>query len=270
MKKFLSITTVFVLALLAFGLFSNKTGAKKPIFGTGASDEHEKAKQISLGILRNRAAQSFVGSVDEFEVQKVEIDELKMAHTRVRQTIGKIPVWQGEAIVHLKEDGELSDITDELKENLSVNTEPNLAAEDALKYAKRMYKGSRFLTEKPSVDLWIYRGEDRDHLAYRIEMPRLDGTEATAIPVYFIDAQTGEKIFEYNNLQTGSGSSLYSGTVTVDTSVSGSTYYMEDLTRKMGTFNMNNTGNTTTGTGGTQSRYTGTDDVWSATTERAG
>jgi hypothetical protein len=45
---------------------------------------------------------------------------------------------------------------------------------------------------------------------------------------------------------------------------------MEDLTRRMGTFNMNNTGNTTTGTGGTQSRYTGTDDVWSATNERAG
>jgi hypothetical protein len=45
---------------------------------------------------------------------------------------------------------------------------------------------------------------------------------------------------------------------------------MEDLTRKMGTFNMNNTGNTTTGTGGTQSRYTGTDDIWTATNERTG
>ncbi len=270
MKKFLSITTVFVLALLAFGLFSNKTGAKKPIFGNGDGDELEKAKQISLDILRNRAAQSFVGNADEFEVKKVEIDELKMAHTRVRQTVGKVPVWEGEAIVHLKETGELSDITDNLKENLAINTEPNLAAEDAVKYARRMYKGSKYLTEKPKVDLWIYRGENRDHLAYRVEMPRLDGTEATAIPVYFIDAQTGEKIFEYNNLQTGSGSSLYSGTVTVDTSVSGSTYYMEDLTRRMGTFNMNNTGNTSTGTGGTQSRYTDTNDVWDATAQRAG
>ena len=45
---------------------------------------------------------------------------------------------------------------------------------------------------------------------------------------------------------------------------------MEDLTRRMGTFNMNNTGNTTTGTGGTQSRYTDTDDVWDSTTQRAG
>ena len=71
------------------------------------------------------------------------------------------------------------------------------------------------------------------------------------MPVVFIDAQTGEKVFEYDNLQTGSGSSLYSGTVSINTSVSGSTYYMEDLTRKQGTFNMNNTGNESTGTGGT-------------------
>jgi hypothetical protein len=45
---------------------------------------------------------------------------------------------------------------------------------------------------------------------------------------------------------------------------------MEDLTRRMGTFNMNNTGNETTGGGGTQSRFTGTDDIWNATAERAG
>ena len=42
---------------------------------------------------------------DEYQIPKVEIDELRMAHTRVRQTVGSIPVWEGEAIVHLKSDG---------------------------------------------------------------------------------------------------------------------------------------------------------------------
>ncbi|HSK72359.1 MAG TPA: M4 family metallopeptidase, partial [Pyrinomonadaceae bacterium] len=120
------------------------------------------------------------------------------------------------------------------------------------------------------VDMWVFRGEDRDHLTYRVEMPRLDGSEETSIPVIFIDAQTGEKVFEYNNLQTGSGPSLYSGTVTIDTSLSGSTYYMEDLTRKMGTFNMNSTGNTLFGTGGKQSAYTDTNDIWDSSIQRAG
>lgn len=270
MKKLSAIFAVVAVVLIVFGIVSRQTGASRNVFNTGSDDERELAKQISLGILRDRAAQRAIGDPNEYVVKRVEIDELKMAHTHVQQKIGGVPVWEGEAIVHLKADGELSLITDDLKEGVSVATKPGLSEADALETAKRMYRGSRFITQEPQVDLYIYRGQDRDHLAYRVEMPRLDGTDATAVPVIFVDAHTGEKVFEYNNLQTGSGTSLYSGTVTIDTSSSGSTFYMEDLTRRMGTFNMNNTGNTTTGTGGTQSRYTGTDDVWNATAEQAG
>ena len=262
--------TVFAIGLLIFGLMSRQTGANRSIFSTGTPDELENAKQISLGILRDRAAQRAIGNVDDFQVKRVEVDDSKMAHTHVRQTVDKIPVWEGEAIVHLNSDGGLSLITDDLKEGIQVNTQPNFDANEAIAIAKRMYRGAKHITETPTADLFVYRGTDRDHLAYRVEMPRLDGTANTEVPVYFIDAQTGDKLFEYNNLQAGTGNSLYSGNVTISTSSAGSTFYMEDLTRRMGTFNMNNTGNTTTGTGGTQSRYTGPDDVWSATAERAG
>jgi Zn-dependent metalloprotease len=269
-KKLLGIFAVLAAILFVFGIVSQQTTATRTLFNTGSDDEREMAKQISLGILRDRAAQRAIGNPDEYRVKRVEIDELKMAHTHVQQLIGGVPVWEGEAIVHLKSDGELSLVTDELKESIAVDTKPNLDPSDAFLAARRTNRGFRVVTEEPSVDLYIFRGADRDHLAYRVEMPRLDGTGHTSIPVIFIDAHTGERIFEYNNLQTGSGNSLYSGTVTIDTSSSGSTFYMEDLTRRMGTFNMNNTGNETTGTGGTQSRFTGTDDVWSATAERAG
>jgi thermolysin len=133
-----------------------------------------------------------------------------------------------------------------------------------------MYRGKAKVTGDPQIAMYIYRAEDRDHLVYRVEIPRIDGSANTGAPVVFIDAQTGENVYQYDNLQTGSGSSLYSGTVPISTSSVGATFYMEDLTRKQGTFNMNNTGNTSTGTGGTQSRYTDTDDIWNATTQRAG
>ena len=270
MKKLLSIFAVFAVALFIFGIVSQETGASRNIFNTGADDERELAKQISLGILRDRAAQRAIGNPNEYVVKRVEIDDLKMAHTHVQQSVGGVPVWEGEAIVHLKSDGELSEITDDLKETVAVETRPNLTPGDALFAAKRMYRGSRFMTEEPRVDLYIFRGEDRDHLAYRVEMPRIDGSDETADWVIFVDAHTGEKVFEYNNLQTGSGSSLYSGTVSINTSGSGSTFYMEDLTRKMGTFNMNSTGSESTGGGGTQSRFTDADDVWNTTIQRAG
>ena len=270
MKKLSIIFAVFAAMLLAFGIVSQQTGASRQVFNTGSDDERELAKQISLRILRDRAAQRAIGNPDEYIVKRIKIDDLRNAHTHVQQKIGDVPVWEGEAIVHLKADGELSVITDELKENIVVETRPNLTAGDALFAAKRMYRGSRFITDEPRVQLYIYRGEDRDHLAYRVEMPRIDGSDETAAPVIFVDAHTGDKVFEYNNLQTGTGSSLYSGTVTINTSSAAGTFYMEDLTRRMGTFNMNSTGNETYGTGGTQSRFTDTDDNWNTTIQRAG
>jgi Zn-dependent metalloprotease len=269
-KKILGILAVLAIGLFVFGIISMSTEANEPIFGKNKADDQETAKQISLGILRGQSQQRQIGNVDDFRVKRVEIDELKMAHTHVQQTVDGIPVWEGEAIVHLKSDGELSRITDDLKEGVSINTQSNFKQVEALDIAKRVKGGTRVLTDEPIIDMWIYRGDERDHLVYRVEMPRLDGTEKTSVPVVFIDAHTGEKVFEYDNLQTGSGNSLYSGTVTIGTSSAGGTFYMEDTTRRLGTFNMNNTGSTTTGTGGTQSRYTGTDDVWSATAERAG
>jgi Zn-dependent metalloprotease len=267
-KRFLSILAVFGVAIFVFGLIVNKTGANKPVFNAGSQDELETAKQISLDILRGRAAQRAIGNVDEFQVQKVEIDSLKMAHTRVRQTLGGVPVWEGEAIVHLNTDGSLSTITDDLKEMIAVNTEPNITQKVAINTVLDTYRGKAKLTEDPTADLWIYRAPDRDHLVYRVTTPRVDGSAGTSVLVTFIDAQTGEKVMQYDNLQTGTGSSLYSGTVSINTSSVGSTFYMEDLTRKQGTFNMNSTGNENTGTGGTQSRLTDTDDVWNSTIQR--
>lgn len=270
MKKIITIAAAALVALLPLVFLLTSAEAERTIFKSGSSDELERAKQISLEILRSSMAQRGIAGADELKVQKVEIDELNMAHTRVRQTIGDVPVWEGEAIVHLKSDGSLATVTDDLKAGLSVSTQPNFSADEAVRLALEMYKGGAQLTDKPKVDLWIFRAADRDHLTYRVEMPHIDGSEETAVPVIFVDAQTGEKVFQYDNLQTGSGPSLYSGTVNITTDLVGSTYYMEDTGRKMGTFNMNNTGNTSTGTGGTQSRYSDTNDVWDATNQRAG
>ncbi|MCS6873620.1 MAG: M4 family metallopeptidase [Pyrinomonadaceae bacterium] len=265
MRKCLLIAlTAIAVGILVLGIISSNVGAKRQVFVKGSEDELELAKRVSLEILRSHALlEHGLTNVDEFEISKAEIDDLKMAHVRFQQKVNGLPVWEGEAIVHLRSDAELSVITDDLKANITVETKPNLSAEDAVEIAKRHYRGSKFLTEEPKVDLWIYRGTERDHLAYRVRMRRIDGSSHPTMPVIFIDAHTGEKIFSYDNLQTGSGSSLYSGTVTIDTSVSGSTYYMEDLNRRIGTFDFRN---------GTSQvyRFTDTDDIWNTSSQRAG
>ena len=270
MKRLLILLVVLGTGLIAFGLISNHADANASVFHNGSDDDLALARRIGLDVLREQATLRSIGNSDDFIVKRVEIDELQMAHVHVRQVVGKVPVWEGDAIVHLAPDGSLMSITDELKESIAVDTTPNFAAEQALEIARGRGVNRLKLTEEPKIDLFIYRGEDRDHLAYRVEMPRLDGSAKTGAPVVFVDAHTGENLGGYDNLQTGSGSSLYSGTVTLTTSIAGSTYYMEDTTRRMGTFNMNSTGNESTGSGGTQSRYTDTDDVWNTTIQRAG
>ncbi|MEJ7863261.1 MAG: hypothetical protein WKF90_16650, partial [Pyrinomonadaceae bacterium] len=105
MKKFLGILALFVLAVLVFVSIPKKTGASKNIFGNGTQDEKEIAKQKSLEVIKGKAAERGIGNADNFKVKKVDIDELKMAHTRFQQTVDDIPVWEGEAIVHLNPDG---------------------------------------------------------------------------------------------------------------------------------------------------------------------
>lgn len=264
MKKFLSIFVTLLVAFVAFAFLTKEAEADKSVFGTKSFDDKERIKQISLDYLRGGLAARSIGAND-FNVKSVEFDDLNMAHTKVRQTVAGIPVWEGEVIIHLKADGSLASVTDDLKDRLIVNTEPGFSAKEAIEIAGNMYDGAAELTEAPIAELWIFRGKARDHLTYRVEMPRLDGTEHTSIPIVFVDAQTGEKVFEYDNLQTatGSGSSLYSGTVSIETYLNGSTYYMEDIGRKIGTFDNRNTTDTT-------NRFTDTDNTWDGSSQRAG
>ncbi len=262
MKKILSVCAVLLAAVITFTYLPKTSEAQKTIFGKGTTADIERVKELSLGYLRNDRLNRAVSGADDFKVQSVSFDELKMTHTKVRQTVNDIPVWEGEAIVHLKADGELSAITDDLKEAVSINTQPNFSDQDAIRMAKTMFKGSRFLTEKPTADMWIYRADDRDHLVYRVQMHREDGTKNTSMPVIFVDAQTGEKVFQYDNLQTASGTSLYSGTVNINTYQNGSTYYMEDISRKVGTFDYRNTTSSVY-------RFTDTDNIWNSATQKA-
>ncbi len=266
MEKKVLVATLLVAGMVALCIVFDRAAAGGTVFTTGSADEIETAKRLSLHVLRSAA----MADVDEFRIKRVEIDGLRMAHTHVQQIFNGVPVWEGEAIVHLRADGTLARLTNSLKPSIAVNTTPGFTTKEAESISESIYRGNARQTDPSVIELYVFRGDSRDHLAYRVETPRLDGTEATSAPVVFIDAHTGEKLFAYDNLQTGSGTSLYSGTVTIDTSSTGGTFYMEDLTRRMGTFNMNNTGNTSTGTGGTQSRFTDADDNWTATNARAG
>ena len=158
MKKIVSLLTLTVLALAAFGIISKRASAIKPMFPTGSDDEKEIAARISLDALRDRALRRGVTSRpdnEDLKVERVDIDELKMAHTRVRQMYGGVRVWEGEAIVHLAADGSVQGITDEMKGSLAVDTAPTIDEKTALRFARKAYHGSAKETDTPKIDLYV-------------------------------------------------------------------------------------------------------------------
>ncbi len=256
------------LVLLAAPVIAGMGGcASEPALDAkrGAAEDIELIKQMSLDELGSRLEGEF-SVKDEIVVRSVFIDESDMAHTRVQQVFKGVPVFGGEAIVHLNRDGSFDGLTVDLVRRIDPQlvVKPTIERDAAISLAVAEHGGSAVLTESPQADLFVLRENRRDHLVYRIELHREDGTEHTAIPIIFVDAHTGKTIMEYNNLQTASGTSVFGGTLTITTSpATGTTYYMEDLTRKIGTFDMRNTTASTY-------RFTDTDNVWNSATQKAG
>ncbi len=234
MKKLLYSLIALCIATMFISFNPSKTGAAR------ASVDNDDVLAKSVEALNNQRMERD-GKTDDFALMRIKTDELNKSHTKLRQTVSGIPVWGGEAIVHLNEDGSLSSITDDFKNGISVNTEPIFDAEEALAIARRSFAGPE--TSEPKTDLWVYRGTDRDHLAYRVQFERIDQSKETGMPVYFIDAQTGEIVFQYDNFQTATGGSQYSGNVPFESvQYRRNNYHLEDLTRMIGTFDYQNGG----------------------------
>jgi Zn-dependent metalloprotease len=177
--------------------------AQRSLFS--AADEAATGVAAELGmkhLFDNEAV--YLAGVDEIWTKGVQIDELGMAHTRVMQTQGGVPVLGGEAIVHLGPTGAVAAVTDTLVQNLVVDTKPRLGAERAIDLALIHFGDARRLTREPEVELMVLREGGDDHLAWRVQLERLDGTKHTSMPVYFIDAHTGDLVLSYDNLKTTS------------------------------------------------------------------
>ncbi|MDI1447307.1 M4 family metallopeptidase [Polyangium sp. 6x1] len=237
---------------------------QRPVFTpSGDADQHTLAEAISRAHIAINLDKLGLTSEEDVAVKRVRLDELSLAHTRMQQKFKGVPVFEGEAIVHLDRNGQLSSVTDgfvkHVRRDLSVK--PTLSEKQAIGVALDRYGCESCLTAAPEVDLLVMRHEGQDHLAYRVRLRRIDSTRETAMPVIFLDAHSGEEIHRYDNLQTAQGSSLYSGTVTIGTSSAAGKYYLEDLTRKVGTFTYSN------GTS-TVYRLSDTDNIWSGSDQR--
>ncbi|MFF8593324.1 M4 family metallopeptidase [Streptomyces sp. NPDC015220] len=208
----------------------------------------ETAQQIGLGAKEKLVVRDVVRDVDG------------TVHTRYERTYAGLPVLGGDLIVHTSKAGKAEGVTKATKATIKVaSLTPKVAPAKAEKQALGLAKdaGSAQTTADRAPRKVVWAGNGTPVLAYETVVGGLQD-DGTPNELHVItDAATGKKLYEYQGIETGTGKTLYSGTVTLSTTLSGSTYQLYDTTR--GGHKTYNLARKTSGTG---TLFTNSTDVW--------
>ncbi|MFJ8795866.1 M4 family metallopeptidase [Streptomyces sp. NPDC102462] len=200
-----------------------------------------------------------LGTQEKLVVKDVVKDVDGSVHTRYERTYAGLPVLGGDLIVHSSASGRTEGVTKATKHTIEVaSLTPRIDAAKAEKQALTAAEAAGSAkTEADGARKVIWAGSGEPVLAYETVVGGLQD-DGTPNELHVItDAATGEKLYEYQGIETGTGKTLYSGTVTLSTTLSGSTYQLYDTTR-----GGHKTYNLARGTSGTGTLFTDADDVW--------
>ncbi|WP_338700705.1 M4 family metallopeptidase [Streptomyces sp. Q6] len=201
-----------------------------------------------------------LGAKEELKVRDIVKDADGTTHTRYERTYAGLPVLGGDLVVHTAASGATKSVTKATKADIAVSdlspAVTKAAAEKQAVSAARADGSAK--TEADSARKVIWAASGTPTLAYETVVGGLQD-DGTPNELHVItDAATGEKLYEYQGIETGTGKSLYSGTVSLSTYLSGSTYQLYDTTR--GGHKTYNKSHTTTSSTGTL--FTDADDTW--------
>ncbi|TQJ90113.1 M4 family metallopeptidase [Streptomyces sp. SLBN-31] len=202
-----------------------------------------------------------LGAKEKLVVKDVVKDADGSTHTRYERTYAGLPVLGGDLVVHTSKAGRTEGVTRAVKAaikvaSLKAQLTPAKAEKQAVSAAKTLGSTKSAADGARKV---IWAGSGKPVLAYETVVGGLQD-DGTPNQLHVItDAATGKKLFEYQGIEnaTGTGKTLYSGTVSLTTNLSGSTYQLYDTTR--GGHKTYNLAHKTSGTG---TLFTDADNVW--------
>ncbi|MCX4234542.1 MULTISPECIES: M4 family metallopeptidase [Streptomyces] len=201
-----------------------------------------------------------LGAKEKLVVRDVLKDADGTTHTRYERTYAGLPVLGGDLVVHETKAGKTTGVTKATKATIKVtDVTPSIAKSAAEKQAVSAAKaeGSKKSAADKAPRKVVWAADGKPVLAYETVVGGFqhDGTPQELHVV--TDAESGKKLYEWEAVKTGIGNSQYSGKVTIGTSLSGSTYQLNDTSRgSHKTYNLNR------GTSGTGTLFTDADDTW--------
>ncbi|MDC7336821.1 M4 family metallopeptidase [Streptomyces lydicus] len=261
-------TALAAAALLAAGITAGTAGASPaptPTKTDGTplrlSASHRAELLRDAGAARAQTAKALgLSSQEKLVVKDVIKDADGTTHTRYDRTYAGLPVLGGDLVVHTAKGGAIKSTTKSTDKSVKVASTtakiaPQAAAKSAQGTAAKSLAAKQADAQAPKKVVWAASGTPV--LAYDtvVKGTQKDGTPSRMHVI--TDANTGKKLFQYDEIHTGKGESEYSGSVELGTSKEGSGFTLTDAGR--GGHKTTNLGNSESGDG---KAFTDDDDAW--------
>ncbi|MGW4908818.1 M4 family metallopeptidase [Streptomyces sp. NPDC004270] len=203
-----------------------------------------------------------LGAKEKLVVKDVVKDNDGTLHTRYERTYAGLPVLGGDLVVHTPPASlAAGTVSTTFNSKRTVKVASTTATFTKAAAATKALRTAKALdAKKPATDSArkvIWAGNGTPKLAWETVVGGFqdDGTPSQLHVI--TDATTGKELYRYQAVKSGTGNTQYSGTVTLNTTLSGSTYQLYDTTRGgHKTYSLNNA------TSGTGTLMTDADDVW--------
>ncbi|QUQ64744.1 M4 family metallopeptidase [Kutzneria sp. CA-103260] len=188
-----------------------------------------------------------LGSQEKLVVKDVVTDSDGTRHLRYDRTYNGMRVLGGDLIVDQTAAGSVRGVTYANSARIAPAATPKLSANTAASEAAASVTGSNLAKSAPQ--LVVYAVDTAPTLAYETVVTGLKADQTPIEQHVFTDAASGRVLYSYDGIEeaTGTGNTEYSGTVSLTTTQSGSSYQLKDGTRGNQQVNNLNHG-TSTGT----------------------
>ena len=264
--RFLSVAVVAALALPASAF---------------AAASHSPAAARALGLIDTHANSVMRAGADRFVAKDVIVDGNGTEHVRFDRTYRGLPVLGGDVVIHSR-NGRMTGVSKTLKTAGRPDITPAISASQAIIEA-----GTRFGTGfngVPTSRLVIDASGAKPTLAHEVVYSGIKADQTPTDMHYIVDAKNGHVLRQWDTVETarpggggstcsgitsaaGTGKTLFSGNVGINTEKCGSgTYQMKDDTRGGGY--TTDLGGRTSGSG---TLFTDADNTWgnNLTSDRA-
>ncbi|HET9499013.1 MAG TPA: M4 family metallopeptidase [Marmoricola sp.] len=187
----------------------------------------------ALQAAKDHAAATHFGAGQALQVVDTILDADGDTHVRMHRSYRGLPVLGGDLVVHQSANGAWHRPSQTLEHGVSLATRPTVTRKQAGAQALRSVPNGTRGAEVEDTDLVVDATGAQPRLAWEV---RTGGVQADGTPsrlATYVDARSGVVLRSEQGIQTtdGSGQTLYSGTVPLQLTPSGSGYQLKDPTR---------------------------------------